>query len=197
MGIKVKTPKFRASYVNVFKSKPIKGSDTGKEAYSVMALFAPGADLSALKAAALEALKEKFGPDKAEGIAKHPKFKTPFKNQAELVDEEGTQRPGTEAGGIFVNLSNALKPLVLDTDCSEVMDPREFYSGCYAVASCEVYAWDHPTGGRGVTFSLLGIQKVGEGDRLGGTGIRADVSDFEPVAGADSGGAGTAGDVFG
>jgi len=201
MGIKVKlgssAAPFRASYVNAFKPKVVKGSDNGKEVYSVMALFAPGADLAAAKAAALEAVKEKLGADKAEAIVKHPKFKSPFKNQAELVDDEGGQRPGTEAGGIFINLSNALKPLVLGPDCNEIMDAREFYSGCYAVASCEVYAWEHPTGGKGVTFSLLGIQKVRDGDRLGGTGIRADVSDFEPVAGADNGGAGTAGDVFG
>lgn len=194
MGVKVKLPKFRASYVNVFKPKAIKGTD--KEAYSVMALYPAGADLSALKAAALEAMKEKFG-DKAEAIAKNPKFKSPFKDQATLANDDGEMPPGTQAGAIFVNLTNELKPLTLAADCSEITDPREFYSGCYAVASCEVYAWDHPTGGKGVTFSLLGIQKVAEGDRLGGSGLRADVSDFEPVADAGAtGGASTAADIF-
>lgn len=185
MGIECKLPKFRASYVNLLKPKAIKGSS--KEVYSVMALFEPGADLKVLKEAALKALEEKFGADKAAAIAKHPKFKTPFKDQAELVDEQGEQRPGTKAGGIFMNMSNELKPLVLGPDAQEMTDPRDFYSGCYAVAKCEVYAWEHETGGRGVSFSLLGIQKVAEGDRLGGTGLRADVSDFEPVA--DAGGA--------
>lgn len=185
MGIEIKLPKFRASYVKLDKPYPVKGSD--KEVYSVVALFEPGADIKALKNAAMEALKAKFG-DKAEAVAKHPKFKTPFKDQSEFLDEEGNQRPGTVAGATFLNLSHQLKPLILGPNAKEITDHRDFYSGCYAVAKADLYAWDHPVGGKGVTFSLLGIQKVAEGEKLGGTGARAEVSDFEAVEGATEGG---------
>jgi hypothetical protein len=157
-----------------------------------MALFAPGQDVSALKTAMFSALKDKFG-DKAEAVAKHPKFKNPLKDQRELVDAEGNARPGTVAGAYFLNMSHELKPLVLGPDAQEVTDPRDFYSGCYAVAKCECFAYDHEVGGKGVSFRLLGIQKVGEGEKLGGTGARATTSDFEavPVDNAQS-----ASDVF-
>lgn len=191
MGQEVKSGKFRTSYVKLDKPHPVPGST--KEVYSVVALFEPGADLKALKAAALAAMKDKWG-DKAEAIAKHPKFKTPFKDQAELVDAEGNQRPGTVAGAIFINLSHQLKPLILGPDAKEISDPRDFYSGCYAVAKLECYAWEHEVGGKGVTFSLLGIQKVAEGEKLGGTGARAEVSDFEAVEGVTEGA--DASDVF-
>jgi len=193
MGIKVKTPKFRASYVWVFKPKAVKNDDgTSKDKYQALALFELGADLKALKDAAFGALVEKFGKDKAGAIAKHPKFKSPFRDQATLVDDEGELRPGATAGAVCINLTADLKPLILGPDTSEITDQRDFYSGCYAVASCEVYAWEHPKNGRGVTFSLLGVQKVAEGERLGGSGLRATAEDFEPVKGATP-----AGDAFG
>ena len=113
---------------------------------------------------------------------KHPKYKSPFKDQSELVDVEGNQRPGTQAGNIFLNLANESKPLIVGPDAQPIIDIRDFYSGCYARAKVEVYSWDHPEGGRGTTFSILGVQKLADGEKLGGTGGRAEVSDFEPVA---------------
>jgi len=184
MGVEVKLPRHRASYVKLDKPYPVKG--TTKEAYSYVALFEPGADLSAMKAAALQAAKDKWG-DKAEAIIKHPKFKTPFKDQSDFVDADGEQRPGTKAGAIYLNLNHALKPLILGPNAKEITDIRDFYSGCYAVAKCDCYAWEHEVGGKGITFSLLGVQKVAEGEKLGGSGARAEVSDFEAVEGAEVG----------
>ena len=181
MGIELKfpeLPKFRVSYAHLEKPRKIPGAD--KELYSVMALFEPGADLSAVKKVMLEAMKEKFGT-KAEAVAKHPKFKSPLKDQSDLVNAEGDQRPGTKAGAIFINLSSEDKPLLIGQDRVPTDDHRVIYSGCYAVGKVEVYAWEHETGGKGVSFNLLGLMKVGDGDRLGGSGARADVSDFDGV----------------
>lgn len=189
MAVEVKLPEFRASYVNVDRSKTVTNDDgSTKEIFSVMALFAIGADIKVAKDAALQAAKDKWGADKAMAVIKHPKFKSPFKEQSSLVDDDGTQKPGTVAGGVFINLNHQLKPLVLGPNAKPIADPRDFYSGCHAVAKCEVYAWEHPKGGRGITFGLLGIQKVRDGERLGGGGLRADPSDFEAVAGAENAG---------
>lgn len=177
------------SYVSLDKPKPIKGSD--KETYSMMLLFKPGEDLSALKKAMFAAAVEKWS-DKAAAIVKHPKFKNPLKDQAELIDDQGDPRAGTTPGAMFINASNFLKPLVLDEAVNRVTDPRVTYSGALYRVKVEVFAWDHPTGGKGITVSLLGVQKVGDGPRLGGSGGRADVSDFQPVGDGK-----TASDVFG
>ena len=180
MGIEVFLPRFRASYVKLDKPHPA-SKKSEKLVYSLVALFDKGTDLSALKKAEAEALKAKF-EDKAEAVYKHPKYKSPFKDQSELVDVEGNQRPGTQAGNIFLNLANESKPLIVGPDAQPIIDIRDFYSGCYARAKVEVYSWDHPEGGRGTTFSILGVQKLADGEKLGGTGGRAEVSDFEPVA---------------
>lgn len=196
MGIEIKPkecPEFRASYVYLQTPKPVNKKDGAKKKYSVMALFAPGQDISALKTAARKAVEEKFGADKALGIIKHPKFKSPFKDQAELVDDDGEQRPGTVAGAIFVNLSHEIQPVVLGLDARPMKDMREFYSGCYAVAQLEAYAWEHDEGGKGVSFGLVAIQKRRDGDRLGGGGLRADPDAFEPIKGSAT----DASDVFG
>ena len=172
---------FRTSYVKLDKPYPVKGSVPPKETYSCVALLPKGFDLGPMKKAGLAALEAKF-PGKAEAVVRHPKFKTPFKDQSELINTDGEQNPGTEAGAIFINMSSQLPPLVVGMNGKPIQDPRDFYSGCYAIAKVDIYAWDHPTGGRGVTVGLLGIQKVADGDPLGGSAARAEVSDFEPIS---------------
>jgi len=56
------TPKFRVSYPNVFRAK--KNDLSGKDEFSVVALFPKGSDLRALQAAAKEVTVEKWGADK-------------------------------------------------------------------------------------------------------------------------------------
>lgn len=186
MGIPAKTPKFRAAFVKLKKPKPVGGNED-KLQYSLVALFAPGTDLSALKKAEAEALKAKFGA-KAADVYKHPKYKSPFKDQAmDFVDKDGKPYKGQQAGGFFLNLGNEDRPAVFDQQLNEIIDLRDFYSGCYAVAKVDVFSWEHVTGGRGTTFSILGVQKVAEGEPLSEQGGRASVSDFEPVEGASAG----------
>lgn len=194
MGIKVKTPKFRANYAFVFKTKAVEKDDgSTKNVYSVLMAFEKGADLSALKNAAKEALKEK-GMD-PEVVTKHPKFKSPFKDQATMVDDDGELRPGMVPGAIFVNASNEIRPLVVDANVQEIIDPRDFYSGCYAVASLEAWAYDNKFG-KGVSFNLLGLQKVADGEPLGGQGLRASTEDFAPIEGAGESTGGNSADPF-
>lgn len=192
MGIELMVGPFIGSYVTLDKPKLVKGST--KELYSVMALLPAGFDLGPMKKAALAAIEEKpWGKGKSAAVAGHPKFKKPWKDQAEMVDNDGELRAGMTAGQHFVNFSNVLRPMLLDESATELLSAEKLYSGAQYRAKVECYAWEHETGGRGVTFSLLGIQKIGDGPRLGGTGARASTSDFEPVAGSGK----TASDVFG
>ena len=189
MGIELFLGPVTGSYVNLHKPKAVKGTD--KEAYSIMLLFAPGADLKPLRDAMFKAAQEKWG-DKAATICNMPKFKNPLRDQGDLVNDNGEQRAGTVPGAMYVNTSNTLKPLVLDEATNVVGDPRVTYSGAQYRVKVEIFAWEHDVGGKGITLSLLGVQKVGDGPKLGGTGNRAEVSDFQPVGDGK-----TASDVFG
>ena len=53
------------------------------------------------------------------------------------------------------------------------LDPSLVYGGCYVRASLICYAYD-VSGNQGVSASLRSVQKIGDGDRLGG--------DYDPMA---------------
>jgi hypothetical protein len=191
------TPKFRVLFAQVFKPKAVKGDASGKLKYSVTAAFPKGCDLSGLMALAEAAAFDKWGAQAAQ-IVKHPKFKSPFKDQAELVDGEGTPYAGTEAGAMFVRLSSEIKPGLVDEATVDIIDQSDFFSGCWARAKVQAYAWEHETGGKGISFDLHHIQRMAVDEPLGGAGVRTKAQDdFTPVPVDNAaGGAKTAGGLF-
>lgn len=193
--MKVTTPKFRVSYPNVFKAK--ENPLSKKLEYSVVALFPKGADLSALKKAAQEVIETKWGKDKA----KWPKgLRSPFRDQTEKakIDEvtgKTVLPAGHEEGGIFITLKSPTKPGLVDENVQDIIEETQFYAGCWARASVNAYAYDN-MGNRGVSFGLNNIQKVGDGDPLGGRTRPQD--DFEAVDMPSAQGTnGSADDLFG
>ena len=170
------TPEFRVSYPAVFRAK--KNDLNGKDEYNVVALFKKGEDLSKLKAAAEKAICDKWGSDKA----KWPKnLRSPFRDQGE---KEGA---GYEEGAVFMNLKSNQKPGLVNAQVEDIIDESEFYSGCYARATVSCYAYDQ-AGNRGVSFGLQNIQKLRDGDPLGGSRPKAQ-NEFAPVeSGGSSGG---------
>lgn len=178
MATKQITPEFRVSFSNVFRpGKPIAGtSNEGK--YGLTGLFKKGEDLSALKAAAEEAITEKWGADKA----KWPKnLRSPFRDQGEKEFD------GYVEGAIFINMTSKQRPGLVDANMNDIIDESEFYSGCYARASINAFAYDN-AGNRGVAFGLNNVQKLRDGEPLGGRTRPED--DFEPVAEAAGSGNG-------
>lgn len=188
------TPKFRVSYPNVFEPK--KNELNGQEEYSVMALFPKGADLSALEAEAERAVIAKWGKDKSKWPAK---LRSPFRDQAEKAkrnDDGDLILPvGHEEGAIFMNLKTRQRPHVVDEKVQDIIDRSEFYAGCWAIASVNAYAYSQK-GNSGVAFGLGNIQKVGDGEPLGGR-TRAE-DDFAPieVEGGEAASGGSANSIF-
>lgn len=181
MSTNTLTPEFRVSFPYVFKAQLNKLS--GKEEYSLQALFPPNADLSKLKAAAQEAIKEKWGPDSS----KWPKnLKNPFRDQAEKEKEIDDGKGGTKKvmpdgyvkGAIFLTLKSKQKPGVVDQKVEDIIDPSVFYAGCWARATVSCYAYDQ-AGNRGVSFGLGNIQKTRDGDPFGGRTKASE--DFVPI----------------
>lgn len=161
------TPKFRASFAHVFRPQP--AQEEGKDPkYGITMLFDKGEDLSKLKAAAKEALVEKWGADKT----KWPKnIRLPFR------DQEEKDFDGYVPGAIFVNATSKQRPGLVDQHVNDIIDETEFYSGCYARASIRAFAYD-TKGNKGVAFGLNNIQKLADGEPLGGRTRPED--DFEP-----------------
>lgn len=156
---KVITGKVRFSYLHVFE--PYSMEEGQDKKYSV-SLLIPKSDKVTLakinKAieAAKELAKSKFG-------GKLPaKFKLP-------VNDGDIDRPDDEAyaGHYFINANAKTKPGLVDKDTNPIMDQDELYSGCYGRASITFYPFD-VSGNRGIACGLNNLQKLKDGDPLGG-----------------------------
>lgn len=81
------------------------------------------------------------------------------------------------------------RPLVLDTDKSPIYKPDNdlyegkagrIYSGCFVNMQVEIWAQDNKTG-KGLRATLLGVQRVKDGDAFSG-GAAPDSEDFGEIA---------------
>lgn len=194
---KVITPKFRGAFVRFFEPEISTNQKTGKteKTWGCTAIFPKGADISILKAAAQEAAKKAWG-DQAATKLKHPKFRSPFKDGATVVDKEGNLYAGFEAGQIVVKLSTKqAAPEVIDGSKQPVIEADACRSGYYYRASVVAMAYDRADG-MGISFKLQNAQKLEEGEVLGGGARTAAADEFEAVTTADGGAPANADDLF-
>lgn len=170
---KVVTGEVRLSYVHVFEAFANNPDQDPK--FSVVLLI-PKTDTKTVAAirraqqAALEAGKEtKFG-------GRVPKaWKDTFRDG----DEEGDLDRNPEyEGHWFMTVSSKTKPGVVDQDVNPILDSTEVYSGCYARVSINAFPFS-TQGNKGVSFGLNHVQKLRDGDYLGGRSKAED--DFGPV----------------
>lgn len=170
---KVVTGKVRLSYVHVFEPFSQDGDDDGK--YSCVLLI-PKSDKKTLKKinAAIEAASE---------AGKNSKFDGKIPNNLQTTlhdgDEEGDLERNPEyEGHMFMSVSSKTKPGIVDADVNPILDSTEVYSGCYARVSINAFPYNYK-GKKGVSFGLNHIQKIADGDYLGGRSRAED--DFEPI----------------
>lgn len=166
---KVITGKVRLSYVNVFEL-----NDKGK--YSVCLLIPKGdkATLEKVKIA-IEAVKADAKSTTTWGGKHLASFKSPLRDGD---TERDLEKSPEYKGHYFINCNTSKKPDVVDTALNPIMDKSEVYSGCYARASINFYAFN-VDGNKGIAAGLNNVQKLGDGDRFGG-GSRAS-DDFTAV----------------
>ncbi|KLU65698.1 hypothetical protein DEAC_c23280 [Desulfosporosinus acididurans] len=152
------TGKVRMSYVHVWQPKSINGSDAK---YSV-SLIIPKTDKETLNKikAAIDAAKQ-------EGLSKFG-GKIPANLKTPLRDGD-MDRPDDEAyvNSYFINANSATKPGVVDRNRQPIFDTTEFYSGCYGRVTLNFYAYNS-NGNRGIACGLQNIQKLADGEPLGG-----------------------------
>jgi len=174
---KVVTGKVRLSYANIFEPKSINGSEPK---YSV-SLIIPKEDTQMVETIkqAIENAKER---DKGKWNGKIPaNLKTPLRDG----DEE---RPDDEAyaNSYFVNANSTKAPAVVSTEKDRStgkairLGEDEVYSGCYARVSINFYGFN-ASGNKGIACGLGNIQKVADGERLGGGSTAEEDFEFEEV----------------
>lgn len=158
---KLKTPVFRVSFPKVFEAESFNG---GAPKFSVAAVWDPSKFTAAEKKlwqAIIDMCDEVSMERFKKKMADLPgNFKKAIRDGAEKADLAGYGE-----GLLFANLSSKMKPGIIDVDRQPLLDPNDFYPGCYARATVSAYSYDQG-GGKGVALGLQNLQKIAEGDRL-------------------------------
>ena len=156
-------PNTRWSYANVWQAKSING---GAPKFSV-SLIIPKSDtatVNKIKAAIQAAYEE--GQSKLKGSSKTVPalsiLKTPLR-------DGDLERPDDEAyaNAYFVNANSSTAPGIVDADRQPIIDTSEVYSGVYGRASINFYAFNS-NGNKGIACGLNNLQKIRDGEPLGG-----------------------------
>lgn len=164
----------RLSYFHGWEPVSING---GAEKYSVSVLI-PKTDTETVSAinVAIDAAIE-------EGVAKFG-GKKPNKAAIKLPLCDGDVERDDEAykGYWFINANSTTAPQIVDRQVKPILDRSEVYSGCYARVSLNFFAFNS-NGNKGIACGLGNIQKVRDGEPLGGKSTAAD--DFATLADDD------------
>lgn len=175
VGDKVITPVFRVAFANVHKPRGMEHEDgtVGEPKYSIVMIFDKEEDLSAMKRLVKKAAVDRWGTNLPRNM------RQPFRDGSEK-----DETPGFSDDVTFATASTFYKPGLVDKNRDVILDEEEFYSGCFARASVTAYTYDKK-GNKGVAFGLHNLQKVRDGERLGGRGPAED--DFDSVGEDDEG----------
>lgn len=167
------TPVFRLSYPNVWQPKF--NQLAKREQYDIQMLFD--------KATSKEALTPmiKLMNDLAiwKWGVKPATFLNPFKDGDLKIDKNPAY-----AGMILLGSWSKMPPGIMDaTGKHPITVKEEIYGGCYCRAQLNAYAYEQGQN-KGVSFGLLHLQKVKDGDAFGNRTRPEDA--FAPVEGAIS-----------
>lgn len=152
----------RFSYANLWDAKSING---GPAKYSV-SLVIPKDDpcIEKIKAAIQAAYEE--GESKLKGNGKSVPALSAIKTPLRDGDLERPDDPAY-AGCYFVNANSTTAPGIVDAACNPIIERSEVYSGIYGRASINFYAFNS-SGNRGIACGLNNVQKISDGEPLGG-----------------------------
>ena len=165
---KLVTNKVRLSFVNVFEPAE---TLNGVLKYSTMALI-PKSDKEGV------ARFNKAFEDTKQANAAFFGGTVPKVLKGGLRDGDAEKDDPEFAGHYFFNAYANLdrKPGVVDAEVNPILDKNEVYSGCYGRVSIDMYPYD-TAGARGIAIGLNNVQKLEDGERLGGASTSA-ATDF-------------------
>lgn len=160
----------RFSYVHVFE--PTSVTEDGAKKYNI-SIIIPKSNKKAIEKINA-AVQKTF--DKSLGFfnGKLPKV---WNNP--LRDGDTEKEDEAYADSMFLTANSKYKPGVVDANLEPIIDPEEFYSGCYGRVSLNFYPYN-VNGNKGIAVGLCNLQKLRDGERLGGSGTSAE-DDFANV----------------
>ena len=156
-------PDTRWSYANVWEAKSINGG-TPKFSVSLIIPKSDTATVTKVKAAIEAAYHE--GEAKLKGNGKSIPPLTSIKTPLRDGDLERPDDPAY-ANAYFINANSATAPGIVDADRNVILTRSEVYSGVYGRASINFYAFNS-NGNRGIACGLNNLQKIRDGEPLGG-----------------------------
>lgn len=199
-AVHIITEEFRVSYPSLFQARKANpGDPNAKAKFSVSMIFrvaeTPESKARGEKVVSIKPLKDavatvllaKLGAGWAAEIQKRkgdgaPVYHVPFRdgNSTEKKDSEG-YGPGT----VFIGANSDYKPGVVDANKNEILNPHDVYPGCYARAQVQPH-WYDVNGNKGVSFWIENVQKIRDGEPLGGGVSAQDAFDAIPAPGGDA-----------
>lgn len=164
-GSRVVTNKVRLSYANVWEPKSINGSEPK---YSV-SLIIPKEDKETI-----DLINQAIDNAITEGIGKFG-GKKPNKAAIKMPLRDGDEEREDEAytGCYFLNCNSKQAPQIVGPNRMPITDQTQVYSGCYARVSINFFAFN-TNGNKGVACGLGNLQKLEDGESLGGRTSAAD-----------------------
>lgn len=160
----VTTDRARLSYAHLFEPY---ANNPGQEAKYSVTVLVPKTDY-----ATKQRIDAAETAAKRQGIAKCWNGTMPPMVSTAIHDGDGI-RPngepfGEECKGHWVfTASSKQPPQVVDIGCNPIINQSDVYSGCYARV-CVVFFPYNSNGNRGVGIGLQAVQKIEDGEPLGG-----------------------------
>jgi len=166
-------PEARANYVFLTKPRKNKLRPDAEPAYSVVLAFDKDTideteGFKELKAEMLALAREKVG-DNALKLLKAGRIANPIRDGEEMMDKDGNPMKDFEDCYVITARRRADlgPPGLVDAKVRPIIDPTEIYSGMQCIASVNPF-WYEVEGKRGIGIGLNNVQKVADGERVGG-----------------------------
>jgi len=166
-------PAARANYVFLLKPRKNKRRPDAEPTFSVLLAWDKeeiddSQGLKELKKGILALARERAG-DNALKLLKTGRIANPIRDGAEITDKDGNELE--EFADCYVvtarRRADLGPPGLVDAQVRPVTDPTEIYSGMQCIASVNPF-WYEVEGKRGIGIGLNNIQKVADGERVGG-----------------------------
>lgn len=170
----------RLAFPTLFTPEPFPTGNDPTPYFSASFLLAPNHP----QKAALDKLMEQLANDKWK--TRGPAVLKGAKAMGKVFLRDGDSKPEYDGfpGNFFVSARNKVRPTLIDQLRNPVTEADGvIYAGCYVNVKLGCYAY--VKGNNGLGASILGIQKVADGDAFGGGSRAADKDDFEDEIGSE------------
>ena len=173
MSTKVVTGKVRFSFCYLFEPQEALGGGDPKYSITLLIPKSDTATIKKIRDAIAEAREIYCNRNGANAL--------PAKPVHTLKDGDGTRDNGEEfgpecRGHYVIKVRSSKPPVVVDAFRNEITNPAEVYGGCYGRASINFFGYN-TAGQKGISATLLSVQKLHDGEPFGTVGSASDFDD--------------------